>query len=194
MSAQRLVLPFDGDTRWHDLGCDLRIAAGSDVPILITGDRDASRLVARAIHDRNPRRRSAGFLIGCHDTLFETFASLSTRFRSTHGSPTQSTADDVFATLYIDRVEELTPDAQEMLMYFLDVTQGSEAVDPQARVVVATNENLPDRPTAGLFREDLFYRLNLVHLTMPRVLGAGDTQLDALLASLSDTTALAERY
>ena len=86
MSAQRLVLPFDGDTRWRDLGCDLRIAAGSDVPVLITGDRDAARL---------------------------------------------------------------------------------------------------DRLTAGLFRADLFYRLNLVHLTMPRVLGAGDTQLDALLASLS---------
>jgi DNA-binding NtrC family response regulator len=82
-------------------------------------------------------------------------------------------------------VEEFTPDAQEMLMYFLDVTQGAEAGDPQARVVATTNENLPDRLTAELFRADLFYRLNLVHLTMPRVLGAGDTQLGALPASLS---------
>ena len=89
------------------------------------------------------------------------------------------------ATLYIDRVEQLTPEAQEMLMYFLDVTQGSEAAEPQVRVLVATTESLPDRVTSGLFREDLFYRLNLVHLTMPRILGAGDMHLDAVLASLS---------
>ena len=184
MGAQRLFLQLDGDTRWHDLGSDLRIAAGSDVPILITGDRDAARLVARALHDRNPRLRSGRFVIGCHDTLFETLASLSTRFQSGHGTPAQSAADDVNATLYLDRVEQLSPEAQEMLMYFLEVTQGSDATEPPVRVVVATTEDLPSRVTAGLFREDLFYRLNLVHLTMPRVLAAGDPQLDALLASL----------
>ena len=69
-------------------------------------------------------------------------------------------------------------------MYFLEVTQGSDAAEPPVRIVVATTEDLPSRVAAGLFREDLFYRLNLVHLTMPRVLAAGDPQLDALLASL----------
>ena len=129
MSAQRLVLPFDGDMRWHDLECDLRIAAGSDIPVLITGDPDAAKLLARAIHDRNPRRRPARFVVGCHDTLSETLASLSTRFRSLKGWPPQSAVNDASATLYIDRIEELTPEAQEILMYFLDVTQGADATE-----------------------------------------------------------------
>ena len=98
--------------------------------------------------------------------------------------PTQSAGDDASATLYIDRVEQLLPDAQEMLMSFLDVTQGTEATDPRVRVVVATPEDLPGRVSTGLFREDLFYRLNLVHLALPRDSDAGDTHLDALLASL----------
>lgn len=185
MTAQRLILPFDGDTRWRDLECDVRLAASSNVPILITGDQDSAGLVARAIHDGSPHRRSARFVVATHDTLFEILASLSTRFWSAHGSPSKLAGDDVTATLYIDRVEQLTPEAQEMLMYFLDVTQGSEAAEPQVRVLVATTESLPDRVTSGLFREDLFYRLNLVHLTMPRILGAGDMHLDAVLASLS---------
>ena len=152
---------------------------------MITGDRDAARLVARAIHDRNARRRSARFVIGCHDTLSETLASLSTRFRSVHGSLALSAEDDANATLFIDQVEQLTPDAQKTLMCFLDVTQGLEATDTRVRVVVATTENLSGRVTSGQFREDLFYRLNLVHLAMLGVGDARDTQLDALLASLS---------
>ena len=188
MSAQRLVLPSDHDTRQHDLGCDLRIAAGSDVPILITGDRDAAKVVARAVHDRNPRLRSARFVVGHHDTLFETLASMSTRFRGTrgtHGPSADAAAPDTPATLYIDQVERLTPDAQEMLMYFLDVARGSQALDGQIRVVVASTENLADRLTSGLFREDLYYRLNIIHLAMPRLWGPEDPQLHSLLASLA---------
>ena len=184
MNAQHLVLPFDHDTRQHDLGRDLRIAADSDVPILITGDREAAGVVARAVHDGNPVRRSARFVIGRHDTLFETLASMSTRFRGTYVTSTEVTASVTPTTLYLDQVEQLPPDAQEMLMYFLDVTRGSQAADGQTRVV-ASAENLASRVTSGLFREDLYYRLNVIHLAMPRFWGPEDPQLQSLLASLS---------
>ena len=85
MTAPRLILPFDTDTRWKDLGLDLRVAACSDVPLLITGNREAARLVARTIHDRSPGRRSAPFTIGQHETLFETLASISMQFAFSMG-------------------------------------------------------------------------------------------------------------
>lgn len=70
-------------------------------------------------------------------------------------------------------------------MYFLDVARGSQALDRQIRVVVASTEILADRVTSGLFREDLYYRLNVIHLAMPRFWGPEDPQLHSLLASLS---------
>lgn len=184
MTAQRLILPFDSDTRWQELGLDLRVAACSDAPLLITGSRDAARLVARTIHDRSPRRRSAPFTIGQHKTLFETLASLSIQFRTAHGSTFASTADHAPATLYIDEVDRLTPDAQEILMYFLEVTHGSPAANQSVRLVTATTGDLADRVAAGEFREDLFYRLNVVHLALPKGWGANGTQIQALLSSL----------
>ena len=148
MTAQRLILPFDSDTRWQELGLDLRVAAGSDAPLLITGNRDAARLVARTIHDRSPLRRSAPFTIGQHKTLFETLASLSMHFRTAHGSTFASTADHAPATLYIDEVDRLTPDAQEILMYFLEVTHGSPAANQAVRLVTATTGD-PRRSRGG---------------------------------------------
>ena len=128
--------------RWQELGLNLRVDARSDVPLLITGNRDVARLVARNIHDRSPRRRSARFVTGCHETLFETLASRATRFRTARGSVFESAAHDTAATLYIDQVDQLTPDAQEMLTYFLDVTYGSPTADPQVRMVTATTGDL----------------------------------------------------
>lgn len=184
MTAQRLLLPFDSDTRWKDLGLDLRVAACSDVPLLITGNRDTARLVARTIHDRSPHRRAAPFTIGHHETLFETLASISTQFRTARGSAMTSPVDQAPVTLYIDQVDRLTPDAQEILMYFLEVTHRSRTASQSVRVVTATTGDLADRMASGEFREDLFYRLNVIHLALPRGWGANGTQIQSLLASL----------
>jgi DNA-binding NtrC family response regulator len=76
-------------------------------------------------------------------------------------------------TIFMDEVAEMTPRMQALLLRFLETGEiqrvGAERQQTASnvRVVAATNRNLADRVAAGEFREDLFYRLNVVHLTIP---------------------------
>jgi DNA-binding NtrC family response regulator len=191
MTAQRVPVPTlsNEQSRWLQLGLDLRAAAGSDGPLLITGRRDATFIVARAIHDHNYRRPAGRFVSMRRDTMSETLASLSTIPAGHASGSSKSGRGDAAAMLFISDVDELPSSAQEMVMYFLDVVYApTRSASGQelgtARVVAATTKDLSKRVAAGLFQADLFYRLNTIHLQLPILWSADDSRLRSLLASL----------
>lgn len=191
MTAQRVPVPTlsNEQSRWLQLGLDLRAAAGSEGPLLITGRPDATSIVARAIHDHNDRRPAGRFVSMRPDTMSETLASLSTIQAGHASGASKSGRGDAAAMLFISDVDELPSSAQEMVMYFLDVVY-APATSPSgpelgtARVVAATTKDLSKRVAAGLFQADLFYRLNTIHLQLPILWSADDSRLRSLLASL----------
>ena len=191
MTAQRVPVPTlsNEQSRWLQLGLDLRAAAGSDGPLLITGSPDATSIVARAIHDHNSRRPAGRFVAMRHDTMSEALASLSATTAGHTSGPSDSGRGDAAATLFISDVDQLPSSAQEKVMYFLDVVYASTTSlsGPEfgtARVVAATTKDLSKRVAAGLFHADLFYRLNTIHLQLPILWDADDSRLRSLLASL----------
>ena len=186
MTTQRVVPSSFTDAPWLQLGTDLRVALESDAPVLITGQPDVGRLVARALHDRATRNRGVEFVDVPHDALYEKLASLTAGTLSSVDWVGEGTR----CTLFVGEIDRLSPPAQEMLHYFLDVAYAAGASSqgtsgPAARVVTATSDALSERVAAGLFRADLYYRLNVVHLAIPLVWDVEeDSQVHALLAAL----------
>ena len=188
MPAQRIPDPFDRQPGgWSQLAADVRAAISSDAPVLITGNSEARRIIARVIHDQDAHRTSSQFVDVEHQSLYDTLASLSAESLS---ADAQSPPSGEFArTLFIDHIDLLTPAAQEMLLYFLDV---SHATRPAARgslggvrLVTASTTNLTERIAAGGFRSDLYYRLNVIHLAVPLASDVDESrQLQMLFSSL----------
>lgn len=158
---------------------DIELAARSDAKVLITGESGTGKEVAaRLIHARSRRRAQPLVAINCAgipETLLE-----SELFGHERGSFTGAIRDRAGllesghrGTAFLDEVGEMTLRMQSSLLRFLETGEiqrvGSDrrqtAVD--VRVISATNRNLLDRVEAGEFRLDLYYRLNVIHLTAP---------------------------
>jgi two-component system response regulator HydG len=154
-------------------------AARCDAKVLITGESGAGKeIVARLIHDRSTRSRSPMVTVNCAaltDTLLETEL-----FGHVRGSFTGAYRDrsGVFeqahrGTVFMDEIGETTPRMQGLLLRFLETGEiqrvGSDRAQTRVdvRVVAATNRVLVDAVAQKLFREDLYYRLNVVHLYVP---------------------------
>jgi DNA-binding NtrC family response regulator len=158
---------------------ELGYAARSDAKILITGESGVGKeVVARLIHRQSPRGRAQLVTINCAglpDSLLE-----SELFGHVRGSFTGAYRDKPGllelahnGTIFMDEVGEMSLRMQALLLRFLESgeIQRVGAERPQARVNVrvmaATNRNLSERIASKDFREDLYYRLNVIHLTIP---------------------------
>jgi DNA-binding NtrC family response regulator len=154
-----------------------RIAA-TDANVLIEGESGTGKgLVAQSIH-RESRRADAAFLAincsGFQDALLE-----SELFGHEKGAFTGATSakPGLFevadgGTLFLDEVGEMSPAMQAKLLQVLDSRElrrvgGTRVTRVDVRIVAATNKRLADEVKAGRFREDLYYRLNVVGVTMP---------------------------
>jgi DNA-binding NtrC family response regulator len=152
--------------------------APTDASVLITGESGTGKeLVAEALH-RNSRRRAGPFvkvnLGGISASLFE-----SEMFGHVKGAFTDARSDRQgrFAlanggTIFLDEIGELDAAGQVKLLRVLqdrsyEVLGSSTTRQVDVRVVSATNRNLPEMVSRGLFREDLLYRLNLIAIHLP---------------------------
>ena len=91
-------------------------------------------------------------------------------------------------TLLVEDIDQLAPDVQELLLYFLDVTTTGEAEPMRSavRVIATTTTELFGCVQAETFRSDLFYRLNLLHIVLPRIRTVGPRALSRQLDGVID--------
>ena len=152
--------------------------APSRATVLITGESGTGKeLVADAIHQRSPR--ASGPFIKLHCAALAESLLESELFGHEKGSFTGAMArkDGRFqvadgGTLFLDEIGEISPSIQVKLLRFLQEHEfervgGTQTIHVDVRVIAATNRNLPEEVAKGRFREDLFYRLNVVSLEMP---------------------------
>ena len=152
--------------------------APSHAPVLLQGESGTGKeLVARALHERGARRGKPFVAVNCAafpETLLEAerfghergaftgaVKKRDGRFRAAHGG-----------TLLLDEVAEMSMPAQAKLLRVLqegviEPLGTNESVRVDVRVISATNRNLKERVNEGLFREDLYYRLNVLNIDIP---------------------------
>ena len=151
-----------------------RMVSATDTRVLITGESGTGKeLLARAIHRASPRHDKPFVTINCSamaENVLETelFGSESEGGRSRQGL--FQTADG--GTLLLDEIGDMPTRLQVKLLRVLQEEQirpvgGSTPIPIAARVISATHQNLNELMIRGVFREDLYYRLNVVHIRLP---------------------------
>ena len=152
--------------------------ADTDVTVLVRGESGTGKeLVARAIHAASPRRHRAIVKVNCAALPSELLESELFGFErgAFTGAIQHKPGKFEFAnhgTMFLDEISELQPPLQSKLLQVLQDGEfarlGSrEDVRVDVRVVAATNRNLEQAVADGVFREDLFFRLNVVCIALP---------------------------
>lgn len=211
LRADNLKLESElGDKRFGDIigSCasmlevfrKLAKVATTDISVMISGETGTGKeLIAREIHRRSERKDGNFVTVNCGaipENLMETemfghvkgaftgaVASRGGRFQQAHGG-----------TLFLDEIGELSPQLQVKLLRALQERMVTRVGDSRPekvdiRVVAATNRNLEDMIQEGGFREDLYYRLNVVNLWLPPLRDRGDDVFiiaKALLSKYAD--------
>ncbi len=152
--------------------------SSSDITVLILGETGTGKgLLAQALHANSPRAKKPFVSVNCAaltPTLLE-----SELFGHEKGAFTGAVERRIgrfeladHGTIFLDEIGELSPELQTKL---LDVVQekkfervgGTQTINVDVRLIAATNRNLVERVKSGKFREDLYYRLNVVPITLP---------------------------
>jgi two-component system nitrogen regulation response regulator NtrX len=163
----------------QQLDMELRQAARSDAKTLLTGESGVGKEVAaRLLHKYSARSHRPFVAMNCAgvpDSLLESelFGHVRGSFTGAYRDKPGILEQAHGGTVLLDEVGEMSLRMQALLLRFLEDGQihrvGSErtTANVDVRVVAATNRVLTDRITGGFFREDLYYRLNVIHLIIP---------------------------
>ncbi len=141
---------------------EIRYASQSDACVMLTGESGVGkRFAADMIHQASRRRRAPFVVVNGTDALGSR-ATEDTSITDPVHSGLLRTAHT--GTLLIQEIENITAPAQEQLLHFIDRAR-TGATD--VRLMTATSVNLFERVQAGEFRDDLYYRLNVIHFVIP---------------------------
>ena len=162
-----------------ELKAEIERIARSDAKVLITGESGVGKeVVARAINSASPRSQQAFTPVNCAgipETLLESelFGHVKGSFTGAYRDKPGKLEMSDHGTIFLDEIGEMTLRMQGLLLRFLETGEiqkvGAERVAKvtNVRVITATNRNLRDLIGQGLFREDLYYRINVIHLVVP---------------------------
>lgn len=164
--------------KMEDVYTALRKVAESDITVLLLGETGTGKeLAARAIHSNGPRGQYPFKKISCASTpeaLLE-----STLFGHEKGSYTGADSRQIGmfesankGTIFLDEIGEINQNVQVKLLRFLQERKfervgGTQTIEIDARVIAATNLDIVKAVQEGTFRKDLYYRLNVVPISMP---------------------------
>jgi transcriptional regulator with GAF, ATPase, and Fis domain len=162
--------------------------ASTDITVLINGETGTGKeLIAREIHNRSPRAKGPFITVNCGaipENLIE-----SELFGHVKGAFTGAVANQVgkfqaadHGTIFLDEIGELPLQLQVKLLRVLQEKQiqrvgEAKTMGIDARVVAATNRDLLEEVKAGRFREDLYFRLNVIGILLPPLRERGDDVL-----------------
>jgi two-component system NtrC family response regulator len=166
----------------HEVFSSIRKVATTEVPVLIVGESGTGKeLVAKAIHMNSSRRESPFVVINCSaipETLLESelFGHEKGAFTGAHIQRKGRFEMAQGGTLFLDEIAELSLPLQVKLLRFLQEQKiervgGREAIVVDSRVLAATNKDLNQAIGEGKFREDLYYRLGVVTISLPPLRG-----------------------
>ncbi len=162
----------------HDALAVIEKVAPTAARVLIVGENGSGKeLVARAIHRGSPRHDKPFVEVNCAaipSELIESelFGHMKGSFTGAFADRTGKIEQADGGTLFLDEVGDMSLAAQAKVLRALQegvVTRigAAKSVKVDVRVIAATNKSLPDEIAAGRFREDLYYRLNVVPITVP---------------------------
>src|SRR3954452_11272979 len=188
--------------KMEDLLRQARLVADSDASVLIYGESGTGKeLLARAIHRASPRRDHAFVAVNCgaipepllESELFGHARGAFTGAVQAHKGLFQ-TADG--GSVFLDEIGDMPLALQVKLLRVLQEGEvrpvgASQPIPVDVRVISATHRNLDEQKATGQFREDLYYRLNVVSLRLPAL---ADRREDIPLLAAHFLRKLAERY
>ena len=163
----------------RELREELERVARSDAKVLITGDSGVGKeLVAREIYRKSARADRPFVAVNCAgipETLLESelFGHVKGSFTGAYRDKPGKFEQSDEGTIFLDEIGEMTLRMQSLLLRFLETGEIQKVGAPRAvarvnvRIIAATNRNLRELIAQRQFREDLFYRLNVIHIVVP---------------------------
>jgi DNA-binding NtrC family response regulator len=167
-----------GDPRMHHVFEVARAVAPAPTTVLMTGESGTGKsMIARIIHEQSPRSDAPFVEISCGsipETLLESelFGHVKGAFTGAHADKVGKFEAACGGTIFLDEINSAPPSMQMKLLRVLqervvEPVGSNEPVSVDARIVLATNQPLEELVAQGQFRQDLYYRIKVVDISLP---------------------------